>query len=286
VDELEKSEGFSATDWNDRARIEIAAKKKSDGWFLHAFTNEQWMLRLKFRVAIGSYKAELLQRKLGLTPLEQMKDVPYYGFDPRVSTRNKPRSMEQEVEITVHRFAEIDTPAFREFLKTAVASFQRRLAKKQADPNAAEPWLADGKAWHFSTEGFVHNRKPVWDGSVLKIVMGCLEDATPEGFWDYASRDSIKRRFPGVGQNWARICTKYARAVEINLVGAKGLFNLAAIDRFGENHVLKTHHPKWDSIRFAFTSTDEISKNPWIDFLAEHAEGFKSAFAGVEEEEE
>ena len=286
VDAIEKLGEFSPTDWNDRGRIEIAAKKKSDGWFLHAFTNEEWMLRLKIRVAKGSYKTDLLQRKLGLTPLEQLKDVPYYGFDPRVSVRNKPRSQEQEVEITVRKLSEVETPAFREFLQGAAASFLKRISKKQSDPNAAEPWLADGKAWHFSTEGFSHNRKPVWDFNLLKAVMGCIEDASPEGFWDFASRDSIKRRFPGVGQNWARISTKYARALEVNLVGAKGQFNLAAIDRFGDNHALKTHHPKWDSIRFNYTDVDEISRSPWIDFLAEHAEGFKNAFVGVATEEE
>jgi excinuclease ABC subunit A len=286
VDELEKMGEFSATNWNDRGRIEIAAKKKSDGWFLHAFTNEPWMLRLKFRVAKGSYKAELLQRKLKLQPLEAMTEIPYYGYDPRVATRNVSRTQEQEVEITVHRFDEIDTPAFREFLQAAAASFLRRMAKKQANPESSEPWLADGEGWHFSLEGFGPNRRPIWDHSVLKVVMGCLEDASPEGFWDYASRDSIKRRFPGVGQAWARVCSKFARAVEINLVGPKGLFNLAVIDRFGDTHTLKTHNPKWDSIRFAFTDTDEISRATWTDFLAEHAEGFKSAFAGVEEEEE
>jgi excinuclease ABC subunit A len=244
------------------------------------------MLRLKFRMAKGSHKAEVLQRKLKLTPLEAMTEIPYYGFDPRVATRNVSRTQEQEVEITVHRFDEIDTPAFREFLAGAAASFLKRVAKKKADPESSEPWLADGEGWHFSLAGFGHNRRPIWDHSVLKVVMGCLEDASPEGVWDWASRDSIKRRFPGVGQAWARICTKYARAVEINLVGPKGLFNLAAIDRFGDNHVLKAHHPKWDSIRFAFTDTDEISRNTWTDFLAEHAEGFKTAFAGVDEEDE
>jgi len=221
-----------------------------------------------------------------LVPLEQLKDVPYYGFDPRVSTRNQNRGQQQEVELTIRRFEEIDTPAFREFFKAATASFLKMMGKKQADPSASEPWLADGKGWHFSTAGFLHNRKPTWDYSVLKVVMGCIEDASPEGFWDWASRDSVKRRFPGVGQNWARVSTKQARAVEINLVGEKGKFNLAAIDRFGQNHTLKTNAPKWDAIRFAFTDTDEISKQPWIDFLVEHAEGFKTTFAGAAEEEE
>ena len=40
----EQSELFSETDWNSRSVVEIRAAKKSDGWFFHAITGEEWLL--------------------------------------------------------------------------------------------------------------------------------------------------------------------------------------------------------------------------------------------------
>ena len=39
-----QSELFSETDWNSRSVVEIRAAKKSDGWFFHAITGEEWLL--------------------------------------------------------------------------------------------------------------------------------------------------------------------------------------------------------------------------------------------------
>ena len=41
---------FADTDWSERSVVEIAAPKKSQGWFLHALTGQEWLLRLVFRV--------------------------------------------------------------------------------------------------------------------------------------------------------------------------------------------------------------------------------------------
>jgi excinuclease ABC subunit A len=279
VEAIESTGEFGPTNWNDRRLVEIAAKTKSHGWFFHAHTGDEWLLWLKFRAGKGAFKQELLDRKLKLEPLDQLTEVPYYGKEPRVHIR-KTRTLEQDITITVFRKEEIDTPAFREFLDKAVQSFLASLKAKREDPSAAEPWLADGKAWHESDQGFPSGRKVLWNRTLLKRVLGCVEDASPEGTWDWASRDSVKRRFAGIGQSWARIVTKQPRAIEINLVGPKGQYNLAHIDRFGSGHTLRTEHPEWDSIRFSFTSPDDFSSNSWTDFLAEHAEAFLETWGG------
>ena len=129
-----------------------AAPRKSDGWFLHALTGEEWLLRLKFRPARGAFKRELLDRQLRLAPLDQLKDVPLYGSEPRVKVKLL-RSHFQEVELSVHRLAEIETPAFEAFLEKAVASFTRAIDRKESDPESTAPWSVDGREWHLSTRG-------------------------------------------------------------------------------------------------------------------------------------
>ena len=42
---------FAETDWSDRGVVEIRAARKADGWFFHAITGEEWLLKMKFRTA-------------------------------------------------------------------------------------------------------------------------------------------------------------------------------------------------------------------------------------------
>ena len=47
VDRIHELGEFSETDWKNRSIVEIAASKKSDGWFFHAITAETWLLKMK-----------------------------------------------------------------------------------------------------------------------------------------------------------------------------------------------------------------------------------------------
>ena len=70
-------------------------------------------------LAGGAFKTELLDRRLGLKPLDQLSEVPLYGREPRVRVRRL-RSLFQQVEISVFSLEEIKTPAFSQFLEEAV----------------------------------------------------------------------------------------------------------------------------------------------------------------------
>ncbi len=78
---------FSETNWNDRSVVEIAAEKKADGWFLHAITGEQWLLKLKFRMAKATFNREELISKLAMKPLNELHELPVYGTDRRVKVK-------------------------------------------------------------------------------------------------------------------------------------------------------------------------------------------------------
>jgi excinuclease ABC subunit A len=280
VDEIQRLGVFAPTDWSDRWTVEITGPRKSDGWFLHAHTGEEWLLRFKFRPARGAFKAELLDRRLKLKPLDELREVPLYSPEPRVRVRRL-RSLFQEVELTVFRLAEIQTTAFSEFLERAVHSFFVTLDRQTCNPDEARPWTIDGEKWHRSAKGFRPGRPVRWDRDVLDSLLRLLAEAAPAGAWDWNSRDSVKRRFPNIGPAWARIMTKLNRALELILVGPKGRFNLADFDRFGVDQELGITSPHHDSIRIAFVSVDDFSEGPFIDFLARHADAFAAAFSKV-----
>ena len=63
IDSLEASDKFAPTTWNDRSTVEVMAKTKGIGWFLHALTGDEWFLTLKFRVPKKTFvEAELSAR--------------------------------------------------------------------------------------------------------------------------------------------------------------------------------------------------------------------------------
>lgn len=279
VEQVQKLGVFAATNWNDRSCVEITAPRKSDGWFLHALTGEEWLLRLRFRPGKGAFKAELLDRQLGLLPLDQMTEIPRYGSDPRVKVRRL-RDMFQQVELSVYRKDEIDTPAFREFLEKAVVSFAKSIDRQATDPNAAMPWNIDGPKWHFSNKGFPPGRGRKWEPAVLERVIASVESSSDNSEWDWNSRDSVKRRITGIGAAWARIMTKRTDLIEVHLVGPKGEFNLAAVERLGYQPRIKTDLANHDVVVLRFRNVKEVREKELVSFLTSHCKAYAATGAG------
>src|SRR5262249_11184593 len=119
---------FSPTNWGQRHVVEIAAAQKSQGWFFHALTGQEWLLTLVFRVGRNAFKTAELGRRRGIKPLNETPGLEVYGNEPRVWATNH-KGPWQSVVVKVHRLAEIDTPAFRAFLAEAAAAFARNLAR-------------------------------------------------------------------------------------------------------------------------------------------------------------
>jgi len=124
VEELaQKSGKFEPTNWNNRASVEITAPGQ-EHWFMHALTGGQWLLELCFLTPPGTFKWRELDARLGLKTLDEREDLPTYGDWSRVVVR--PRMIGKEaVMIYVHDKREIDTPAFRKFVKQAARAYFR-----------------------------------------------------------------------------------------------------------------------------------------------------------------
>ena len=109
VDRVQELGRFAPTNWNNRTIVEITGEKKTDGWFLHAVTGEEWLLQLKFRVAKKSFQRDDLVARLDLKPLNEIHELPVYGSEPRVKCKNL-RGPWQEVQIA-RALAARDRPA-------------------------------------------------------------------------------------------------------------------------------------------------------------------------------
>jgi excinuclease ABC subunit A len=268
---------FSPTNWNHRSVIEIAAKNKSQGWFLHAMSGMEWLARLVFRVGKNAFKQADLVERLGILPLNDTPGLEVYGDKERVWITNH-KGPWQSVTVLVYRLSEIDTPAFRQFLKEAVTAFQANLKRLQTKPEDLMPWKINGERWHLSEKGFPIGRKLNWDRAIFPKLLSLVKEVEPglEVKWD--ARDAIALKAPGISRSWAQWRTKDNRVLDCRFIGRKGQLNLSQVEMFGVSPTIHQHRADCDLLRLNFQRADQIHPGRFKEVMTEHLKGFREVF--------
>ncbi|HEV3263258.1 MAG TPA: excinuclease ABC subunit UvrA [Gemmataceae bacterium] len=268
---------FSDTNWNHRSVVEIAAPSKSQGWFVHAMTGLERMVRLVFRVGRNTFKQVELAERLGIRPLNEIQGLQVYGDEERVQVANR-KGPWQEVAILAYRLSEIDTPAFREFLEKAVAAFQANLQRLRTRPEDVMPWKLNGQRWHLGDKGFPPGRKVNWERSLLTRLVEVVREVEPglEVHWD--AREAIKLRVPGIGRSWAQWRTKESYGLDCRFLGKKGQLNLSQVEQFGVSPGISGHRADVDVLRLVFQHPGHVYAAKLKEILAESLRGFREVF--------
>jgi excinuclease ABC subunit A len=269
VDRIHALGKFSDTNWNERSVVEIAAEKKSDGWFFHAITGESWILKLKFRTAKSTFGREKLIADLGLKPYNDLPDLPVYGNEPRVKAKNQ-RGPFQEIEIHAHSWAEIDKPEFWQFLERAVKGFESYLGRAAARPDDIMPWKVLGQKWHFARKGFPPGKRVEWEPEVLEELCELLAEVAPEGQFLWNNQQLVHVFVPGQKEAWASVLTKKPQAVELVLNGPKNRFAYGQVLELGCGRDFDTSPKHFDQLRLRFQTKQDLAKANFVDFLRKH----------------
>ena len=270
VDRIEqRSDLFSAIDWSERTVVEIRAAKKSDGWFFHAITGEEWLLKMKFRTTRNTFRREELIERLDLKPLNDVPELPLYGTEPRVQCKNL-RGPWQEIELRVHGYNEIDRPEFWDFVDRATAGFGTYAEKVQAKPNILQPWKQLGRTWHLARRGFPLGKKVRWEPEVLQELLDLLTQTAPQAEFNWSNKQVAPVCLPGRRDPWAAVQTKKLDAVYLHLTGPKGRFPLGRINGLGHDPEVDGRRADADVIRLKFRSAEDLSRGDLHGFLKEH----------------
>jgi len=264
---------FSPTNWNQRTIVEIAAPTKTHGWFLHASTGEEWLLWLTFRVGRNAFKEAELRARLGIKPLDETPGLETYGNFPRVRVKNQ-RGPWQSVEIAIHWLREIDTPAFREFLKKAATAFQQNLQRMQTRPEDLMPWKINGEKWHLSDKGFPPGKTPKWDRTLLPKLLEMVREIAPNLEVGWTTRDAITLWPAGGCMAWMRWRTKWPHGLDCDFFGKKGHLNLARLEGLAAEHSLETDRAEFDRLRVVFVRPEHLQPAVLKPILKEHLAGY------------
>ncbi|MGD0900238.1 MAG: hypothetical protein ABR915_20585 [Thermoguttaceae bacterium] len=270
-----KSDLFSPTDWDSRTVVEIRAAKKADGWFFHAITGEEWLLKMKFRTARNTFQREQLVERLDLRPLNDMPELPLYGTEPRVRCRNL-RGPWQEIELRVHGYQEIDRPEFRKFVDEAVAGFGKFSERVRQHTDVLQPWKQLGRKWHFSRRGFPLGGTIEWDADVLEELVELLAETAPQGQLLWNNKQVVPLLVRGQHEPWAAVQTKKLDAVHLMLLGPKGRFTQGRLGGLGFDARVDGSRSGYDMLRLRFRTLDDLHRGDLPALLKEHLATLKS----------
>ncbi|MDR2344736.1 MAG: ATP-binding cassette domain-containing protein [Planctomycetaceae bacterium] len=227
VNRIEAAEQFTPTNWNHKSIVEIYSDKKSIGWFMHAITSDEWVLKITFRTGGGTFKRESLMNALALKPFAEIDGIPIYNAEPRVKLRRQTIQW-QEIELQLHSFDEINHPQFYEFLNTAIREFIRfkkgspkattkssslnssaSQSQPQSQPQSQSqtlqspqspiketeslmPWRVLGEKWHYIQRGLIGGDKLLWNLSLLTEIFGVLREIIPDVQIEWTNKSFVQ----------------------------------------------------------------------------------------------
>ncbi|MAV34781.1 MAG: excinuclease ABC subunit A [Planctomycetaceae bacterium] len=272
VDRIHELGDFSATDWNGRGVVEIAATKKSEGWFFHAITGEAWLLKMKFRTARNTFQRSALEQQIPLKTLNQLDEVPLYSNESRVKVKNA-RGPFQEVELRVHTWEEIDCAGFWDFLEQAVRRFEELHGGTGRSIDDFSPWKKLGRKWHFMRKGFSPGRSVKWKSSVLEELVEILTEVAPQGEFLWNNQVQVNLCVSGQREPWARLLTKRHESLDLVLTGPKNQMGFGRVAELGRDREFDDAKPGVDHIRLKFRTLSDLRRGDLRAFLGEHLRG-------------
>jgi excinuclease ABC subunit A len=269
VDRIQQSGTCSETNWNSRSIVEIAAEKKSLGWFFHAITGEAWLLKMKFRVAKNTFNREEIVKRLNLQTLNEIDHLPIYGNEPRVKCKSL-RGPWQEVQVNAHSWDEINTEEFWSLVDEAVDGFQKFTQLSELNLEDHMPWKKLGQRWHFMRKGFSPGKRIQWDVAVWEELYEILESLAPDGQFLWNNKVLVHLYLKGQRDPWATVITKRTSSLDLVLTGPKDGVTLGRLTSLARERELDSSRADRDLVKLGFRTVADLHRGDLSEFLKEH----------------
>ena len=264
IDRIEATGEFSATNWNERSIVEVAAKTRSIGSFLHAYTGDEWLLMLKFRVPKRTFAQETLIKELNLKDVNDMDEIPVYNRQPRVRIRPSTNGPFEDISICLLNQRETETEEFQRFLQKSIDSFVERANPQVLNLDDLTPWKKLGRKWHLMRKGFLQGTIE-WEPTVLESLAKLLEELLPGVETDWTQK--IVVNYILNKKTVAALVTKRPSALECFIYVPQGSVQLGEVASLGLDAEITAQKEGLDAVRFRFTSTTQVNSPALRKFL-------------------
>ena len=277
----------ASTSWANSA-IPIGANEPSSrlprrvgakGWFLHAMTGQEWLLRLVFRVEKNRFKDAVVCRRTW---------HPAAKRDARTgSLRQRRARVDDDPQGAVavgdgpRPSAERDRHAClpRIFARKRPHRSTTNLKRLQTKPEDVMPWKVNGERWHLGEKGFPPGKKVRGERSLLTRLLQLVREVEPGVLvrWDARCHHAASARSqPSLGAmadqeskphlsaiSWGR------RANSISVKSRILALRLTSAPRPKDGDLLSLH----------FQKIDQEQAHRLKNLLSEHMQGFRDFFA-------
>ncbi|MEK6257711.1 MAG: excinuclease ABC subunit UvrA [Planctomycetota bacterium] len=266
IDQIEESDDFAPTNWADRSTIEVTGKVKTGGWFLHAYTGDEWLLSLKFRVGKKAFDEVALAGELGLKDVNDLDEIPVYNRQPRVRIRPAANGPFEDVTVVLLKPSDMETPAFATFFVKARQSFLEATNPKALDLEDLTPWKKLGRKWHLMRKGFLAG-KIEWDAAVLEELASLLDELLPDAKVDWTQKVVVN--YSRNKQPVANIVTKRPAGVDFSLYVPSGSVQLGQVASFGISQEVAPFKNGLDAVQLRFKKVEQVKAAELKKFLSE-----------------
>ncbi|MCH7813480.1 MAG: excinuclease ABC subunit UvrA [Planctomycetes bacterium] len=275
IETIESVGKFQPTDWKHQSRIEVKAAGSKTPWFCHARTRARWTLDVTIRTAPDTFNETQLRRRLAIKTLDQRTDVQAYGRWPRVAVQETGRGFD-DIRLFLHDEKDLRKTAFKQFLKTAADAYFAMNERAQADPAQAEPWKADGRAWHLSQKSIKAGKRKQWQPTVLLELLGSINKSLPNARVEWTHKTAVMLHLPGMKGRLIRIATNHAQGLKFDLRVPKRTFTPTLYDRLGRSPELEARADH-DVILSWVRRMEDVDKGQLADALRRCGEGVASS---------
>ncbi len=268
VDFIEQFEGLKAANWNDQSTVEITADRKTGtGWFFHALTGDEWLVRFYFRVPKNTFDPDAITRSLRLKSVDEIDEIQVYGRGDRVKFNNK-KGPFQEIAVDVHWLEEIDTPDFWDFVEHAVASYVERVeVQEKKSPEDLMPWKVLGRKWHLTRKGFPSNKRVQWETGLLEHLLDIFDSTLKKSEVDWSNKTLISYKSPGDSALQIEIQTKRREGIFVSILTSPGMIALGQIATLGADREITQHRSGQEAVKVMFDSVNQVDKPAIVELL-------------------
>jgi hypothetical protein len=146
-------------------------------------------------------------------------------------------------------------------LKQAAAAYFRMIEQARSDPAAAEPWKADGQAWHLSQQSIRAMDRIAWQPTTLMELLGRLKKLAPDIQPDWSQKTAVMLRHPRVDCRLGRIVTNQAQGLKVEFQTPSGAVTPTQIERLGGQPEIRNHRGQ-DWVTFWMKRSRDVDVGP------------------------